>query len=133
MKPNDTKAVIRVQNKTIPESTKAKCLGVTIDKNIIMGDHIRSICTKTGNKLNVFVRITKYLDETKRKLLMNSFKISQFNYCPIVWMYCHRKSNNLINIIHEKVLCIVYNDYTLNFNYWKRMILFPFTREILKL
>ena len=31
----DTKAVIRVQNKTIPESTKAKLLGVTIDENII--------------------------------------------------------------------------------------------------
>ena len=38
---NDTKAAIRVENKTIPESTKAKLLGV--DKNITMEDHIRSI------------------------------------------------------------------------------------------
>ena len=60
---NDTKAVIRVQNKTNPESTKAKLLGVTIDKNIIMEDHIRSICRKAGDKLNALARITKYLDE----------------------------------------------------------------------
>ena len=62
---NDTKAVIRVQNKTIPESTKANLLGVTIDKNITMEHHIRNICRKAGNKLNVLARITKYLDETK--------------------------------------------------------------------
>ena len=31
-------------------------------------------------------------------------------------MYCHRKSNNLINSIHERALRIAYNDYTSNFN-----------------
>ena len=47
---------------------------------------------------------------------MKSFVISQFNYCPIVWMYCQRKSNNLINRIHERALRIAYNDYTSDFN-----------------
>ena len=47
---------------------------------------------------------------------MKSFVISQFNYCPIVWMYCQRKSNNLINKIHERALRIAYNDYESNFN-----------------
>ena len=27
---------------------------------------------------------------------------SQFNYCPLVWMFCSRQSNNLINKIHER-------------------------------
>ena len=38
---------------------------------------------------------------------MNSFVISQFNYCPIIWMSCQRHSNNSINRIHEKA----YHDY----------------------
>ena len=46
---------------------------------------------------------------------MKSFVISQFNYCPIIWMYCQRKSNNLINRIHERALRIAYNDYESNF------------------
>ena len=29
---------------------------------------------------------------------------SQFNYPPLVWMYCSRQSNNLINRVHERGL-----------------------------
>ena len=47
---------------------------------------------------------------------MKSFITSQFNYCPITWMYCQRKSNNLINRIHERALRIAYNDYLSDFN-----------------
>ena len=44
-----------------------------------------------------------------------SFIISQFNYCPIVWM-CHgRGLNNKINNIHERVLRIVHQDKKSNF------------------
>ena len=29
---------------------------------------------------------------------------SQFNYCPLFWMFCSRQSNNLLNKIHERSL-----------------------------
>ena len=35
---------------------------------------------------------------------------SQFNCCPLVWMFCSRQSNNLINKIHQRSLRIVYKD-----------------------
>ena len=34
----------------------------------------------------------------------------QFNYCPLVWMFCSRQSNNLINKICEWSLRISYKD-----------------------
>ena len=40
---------------------------------------------------------------------MKSFIESQFGYCPLVWMFCGRKSNNSTNHLHEKALRIVYN------------------------
>ena len=80
-----------------------------------MKDHIKSICNQAGRKLNALARISHYLNEDKRKLLMKAFILSQFNYCPITWMYCQRKSNNLINRIHERALRIAFNDYTSNF------------------
>ena len=76
-----------------------------------MNNHIKNICKKAGNKLNALARIAKFLDKNKRKLLMNSFVISQFNYCPIIWMYCQRQCNNSINGIHERALRIAYNEY----------------------
>ena len=35
---------------------------------------------------------------------------SQFNYYPLVWMFCSRQSNNQINKIHEQPLRISYKN-----------------------
>ena len=36
---------------------------------------------------------------------------SQFNYCPLIWMFCSRTRNNQINSIQERALRITYNNY----------------------
>ena len=46
----------------------------------------------------------------QRRLIMRAFINSQFNYCPLVWMFCSRKINHKINRIHERALRTVYND-----------------------
>ena len=111
---NERKKII-VDGNTIEEVKKGKLLGITIDNNINMGEHIKHICKSASNKLYALARISHFMSEHKRKLLMKSFVMSQFNYCPIIWMYCQRKSNNSINRIHERALRITYNDYTSNF------------------
>ena len=40
---------------------------------------------------------------------------SQFNYCPLVWMFCSRKSNNLVNKVQERILRLIYKDNENNF------------------
>ena len=47
---------------------------------------------------------------------MKYFVTSQFNYCPVIWMYSQRKSNNMINKIHERALRIAHNDYISDFH-----------------
>ena len=39
-------------------------------------------------------------------------KKSQFNYCPLVWMFCQKQSNNLINRLHERGLRLTYRNKT---------------------
>ena len=46
----------------------------------------------------------------QKKTIMKSFILSQFGYCPLVWMFHSRKLNNRINKIHEKSLRLVYQD-----------------------
>ena len=41
---------------------------------------------------------------------MKAFIESQFNYCPLVWMFHNRTLNNKINRLHERALRIVYKD-----------------------
>ena len=46
---------------------------------------------------------------------MNSFFNSQFNYCPLVWMFDSYSNNNKINRLHRRVLRIVFNDFNSSF------------------
>ena len=47
---------------------------------------------------------------------MRAFVISQFQYCPLVWMLHSRHLNNKINRIQEKALGIGHKDYQSSFN-----------------
>ena len=47
---------------------------------------------------------------------MKAFIISQFNYCPLIWIFYNRALNNRINKIHERVLRLVYQNKNLSFS-----------------
>ena len=49
------------------------------------------------------------------KILISSFFNSQFSYCPLIWMFCSRMSNNKINKLQERSLRILYKDDYSNF------------------
>ena len=46
---------------------------------------------------------------------MRAFVTSQFQYCPLVWMFYNRKMNNKINRLHERALRIAYKDFYSSF------------------
>ena len=46
---------------------------------------------------------------------MKAFVISQFNYCPLIWMFHNRALNNRINKIHEQALQPVCQNRNLSF------------------
>ena len=76
---------------TIKESTEEKLLGVILDKRLYFKQQIKSICKKAGQKLYALSRISCFLDIDKLKRIMKAFILSQFNYCPLVWMFCDRE------------------------------------------
>ena len=62
---------------------------------------------KAGQKHSALSRISNFIDLNKRQILFQSMIKSQFSYCPLIWMFCLRKSKNLINKIYESSLRIV--------------------------
>ena len=85
-------------------------MGINIDSKLTFEDHINRICKKASAKLNALGRISYYMDPLKRRLLVNAFFTSQFNYCPLTWMFHSRKLNNKINRLHERCLRLIYSD-----------------------
>ena len=107
---NNEKVSMKIDNIELENTSSEKLLGITIDSKLNFKEHLEGIIKKASRKVNVLSRITPYMNLTKRKLLMNSFFTSQFNYCPLVWMCHNRTINNKINRLHERCLRIVYND-----------------------
>ena len=106
----DDNEVLNFNNLIIKSSKEVEISGIKIDNNLNFNNHIKSICRKAGQKLSALLRISSNLNMKQEKLLYKSMIKSQFNYCPLVWMFCSRQSNNLINKIHERSLRISYKD-----------------------
>ena len=107
--------IINIGNEEIESSTSVKLLGITIDNKLNFNEHVTTICKKTSQKLHALARIAKYLDTDKLKIIMKTFIESQFNYCPLLWMFHSRILNNKINKLHERALRIVYKNQNLSF------------------
>ena len=76
---------IKVDDKIIIGKKSDKLLGITIDNEIDFSEHINMISKKASQKLHALARIVKYMSFDK--LIINAFIVSQFNYCPLVWMF----------------------------------------------
>ena len=107
---SSVKVNISTENQNISNSASEKLLGVFFDRALKFQSHIDNICKKASLKLNVISRITPYMDFNKKRLAVNVYFSSQFNYCPLIWMCHNRKYNNKIDRLHERCLRMIYND-----------------------
>ena len=94
--------------------------GIQIDNKLNFENHIKSLCSKESQKLGALQRFSNLLDAQKKNLLFNSITKSQFSYFPLVCMLCSRRSNSLVNSIHERALKIVSNDHDSSYSELKR-------------
>ena len=106
---------INLNEETIKGESSVKLLGLTIDNKLEFNAHVSNLCKKASQKLHALERIAPYIDNGNLKILMKAFIESQFNYCPLIWMFHNRTMNNRINGIHERALRIAYRDYKSSF------------------
>ena len=112
---HDDDVCIKIGNNIINGSKCEKLLGVKIDNKLRFDVHVSMLCKKASQKLHALARVSNYMSSHKLKLLMKSFIMSQFGYCPLVWMFHSKTLNNRINRLHERALRIAYKDYTSSF------------------
>ena len=102
--------IANIGGEQIIEANKVKLLGIEIDSDLSFTNHLNSVLGKVSKKLNALSRPCAILPFHRKRALMHSFIVSQFNYCPLVWMYHSRIINNKINSLHYRALRMVYND-----------------------
>ena len=82
---------------------------LTIDRKLNFNEHVTNLCDKAIRKIQPLARIFSYMVHSHKQLLMNAYFMSQFGYCPLVWMNHRRTLNNRINGLHKRALSLVYN------------------------
>ena len=84
---------------TVNVVSSVKLLGITIDSKVKFDQHVAQLCQKANNKISAFSRVSSYLNEKQSLLMYNSFIMSQFNYCLLIWMFCGKVANNELNLL----------------------------------
>ena len=95
---------------------KGKYLGLLLTTSSLLKVTFKILCKKAAQKIEALSRLLNHLSDSQKRLIFNSIIKLQFNKCPLIWMFCFRTSNNMINKIYERVLRLILNDHTIDFD-----------------
>ena len=93
-----------------------KLLGIQIDNKLNFNLHISNICKSASQQMNALMRLKCFLGFKEKNVLINSFVISNFNYCPLVWFIASANSVKKIENLQKRALRFLYNDYTSSYD-----------------
>ena len=102
---------LEISGATMLSINEIDLLGITIDTKLSFDSHITKMCRKASRQLNALKCLGFYIPLDTRKILANSFIISNFNYCPLVWYFSTAKQLQKIEKIQERVLRFLHDDY----------------------
>ena len=102
--------ILGLQDHAIKSEETVKLLGVTLDNKLNFDTHISNLCKKAATQLNVLKRLRSFIGFEQKKVLVQSFVYSNFNYCPLVWYFSSMKSLQKIEKLQERALRFLYND-----------------------
>ena len=73
---------ITVDNQQIKVVSSVKLLGLQLDDKLNFNLHISNICKSAANQLNALIRLKRFMNFEGKKILINSYLMTYFNYCP---------------------------------------------------
>ena len=101
---------LRIGDINLENQDDVRLLGVVIDSKLTFKKHISKLCESSSQKLWALRRIRKYLNFEQAQVLSNSFVMSNFRYCNLIWMFCTKTENLRINQVHKQTLRFMYNE-----------------------
>jgi len=107
--------VIKINEHIITSQNCVNLLGMDIDDQLTFTKHIKTKMRKAAGQLNYLNTKEKFLNPEAKNVLIESFIMSNFNYCPLVWMFCNSKLKRIQENIQKRALRFQLNDYESNY------------------
>ena len=109
-----TNILLTNDNQTIKSVPSVDLLGIHLDDKLNFNLYISNICRSAGNQLTALIWLS-YLNFNAKRVLINSYIISNFNYCALVWISSTAKSQNKIESLQKRALWFLCNDYSISY------------------
>ena len=74
-------------DKTLNSEPCITLLEMDINNLLTFNEHIANLCKMQPPQLNVPKRFSRFMGHTERKLIMQAFILSNFNYCALIWHF----------------------------------------------
>ena len=78
------KHILKLNKHTITSQNCVTLLGMDIDDQLTFTKHIKTKMRKADGQLNYLNTKEKFLSTDAKKVLIESFIMSNFNYCPLL-------------------------------------------------
>ena len=101
-----------IAGQIIESQTVVGLLGLEIDYKLNFEMHISQLCKRAAGRLNAISRLnySKFLTKNTKKILLESFVTSCFNYCPLVWHFCTNNATKKMERVQERAFRILLDD-----------------------
>ena len=71
-------------------------------------------CKNANNKISQLYRLRLSMNTDQIRSVVNTYILSYFLYCPLIWMFCRKKDMKLINRVHKRALRVIHGNFLLN-------------------
>ena len=103
---------INICGNLIQSIENVKLLEVIFDEKLNFNKHTTQLCAKASRQLCVLQRLSSILDAKSKLLIFDTFIMSNFSYCPVVWHSCRNEHSSMMEKIQKRAIRFVCNDFT---------------------
>ena len=91
-------------------------LFLEIDNKSNVESHIKTLWSKTPQKVGALQRNSNLSDTQKKYLLFDTITKSHFSNCPLVWVFRSKRLNFSLKYVHERAVRVVYDDHSSSYS-----------------
>ena len=102
---------LNINENKVSATDHVKLLGIEIDNKLKFSNHVKTLCSKVNRKISAYSRLNMYISREQAVKICNAVILSNFNYCPLIWLFCNKGANKEIDRTHKRALRILYKDY----------------------
>ena len=96
--------------KPVETVSSVRLLGIQLDDKLNFGLHFSNICKSAANQLSALITINNFSFVEGKRVLINSYFMSSFNYCPLIWMFPNTTFLQKIENLQKRALTFLHNN-----------------------